>query len=160
MNKLANSKKLLCLPGKLFLLAVTGFMLIGCKTANYGTYRVNPEVDKLFVSGQVLADHKYYYSGSNARPDAVMGIQKNYTLDEEFWSKADDVQKNLKYWAEQINKNLKASGYYILAPDGKKIGIFYSSWSTGPVQMEGNNRVIVYLPDKESDTRTMRMGKE
>lgn len=135
-------------------------MLFGCKTANYGRFKSSLEVEKIFKSGQVLSGHQYYYSGSNTNPDAVMGIHQNYALDDEFWNKAGDIQKELKSWVEQININLMASGYYIMTPDGKKIGVYYSPWSTGPVKMGDNNQVIIHLPDKESDTRRVRMGKE
>ena len=54
---------------------------------------------------------------------------------------------------ENKNNNLNAFGYYIFAPDGKQIGIYFSRWSTGPVKMGENNTVIVYLPDKDEDRR-------
>lgn len=160
MNRLLIKNLFTCRPGRLFSLMVMGMMLIGCKTADYGTYKVNREVEKLFNSGQVLTDHKYYYTGPNTQPDAVMGIRKSYILDDEYWDKADDIQKNLKFWAQQMNNKLTATGYDIMAPDGKQIGIYYSPWSTGPVKMGENNQVIIHLPDKDSDTRRMRMGKE
>jgi len=156
MKRLPYTKCPAFQTGSCFMLIIVISMLIGCKTANYGRYKVNREVEKLFNSGQVLADHTYYYTGSNTRPEAVMGIQKNYILDEELWNKAGDIQKNLKFWVEQMNNNLSATGYDILAPDGKQIGIYYTPWSTGPVKMGENNQVIIFLPEKESHSRQPR----
>ncbi|MFC1798345.1 hypothetical protein ACFLZL_00870 [Thermodesulfobacteriota bacterium] len=148
MNASTNSKRLTCFLGRLFVLIIMVSMLIGCKTANYGKFKISTEVDKIFKSGQVLSDHNYYFTGSNVRPTAVMGINKNYTLDDKFWDKANDIQKNLKFWVEWINSKLEASGYYILAPDGKQIGIYYSNRDTGFVRIGENNQVIIALPDK------------
>jgi hypothetical protein len=160
MNGLSNSKRLTIHIGRFFALIFLVALLIGCKMANYGSFKQSREVEKIFTSGQVLGDHNYYYPGSSTRPDAVMGIQKNYTLDDEYWSKSNDIQKELKFWAEQMNNNLTATGYNILTPDGKQIGVYYSPWSTGPVKMGENNQVIIYLPDKEADTRRRIGGKE
>jgi hypothetical protein len=85
-----------------------------------------------------------------------MGIHKDFILDDELWDKVKDIQKEIKYWVDQMNKNLLAAGYYILSPDGRQIGIYYSQWPTSPVQMDQNNKVIIYLPDKDAELRRSR----
>ncbi|MFC1798581.1 hypothetical protein ACFLZL_02095 [Thermodesulfobacteriota bacterium] len=153
MNSLSNAKHPVTRISRWLVLIIMATMLIGCKTANYGKFKQSREAEKIFTSGQVLSEHKYYYTGSNTRPDVVMGIHQNFTLDEEYWDKAQDIQKELKFWVGQMNNDMSAFGYYILSPDGKQIGIYYSRWSTGPVRMGENNQVIISLPDKEADTR-------
>lgn len=150
MNASSNSKRLTCLFGRWLVLIIMVSLLIGCKTANYGKFKQSREVEKIFTSGQVLSDHKYYYTGSNSRPSTVMGINKNYTLDDEFWDKAKDIQKELKLWVGQMSKRMNVWGYYILAPDGQQIGIYYSRGDTGWVKMEENNQVTISLPFRDS----------
>ena len=150
MNASLNSKSLKYLFGRWLVLIIMVSMLIGCKTANYGTFKQSREVEKIFTSGQVLPDHKYYYTGSNSRASTVMGINKNYTLDDEFWDKAKDIQKDLKLWVGQLSKAMNVWGYYILAPDGQRIGIYYSRRDTGPVEMGENNKVTISLPVRDS----------
>ena len=151
MDASLNSKHPIWLFGRLLVLIIMVSMLIGCKTANYGKFKQSREVEKIFTSGQVLSDHKYYYTGSNSRPSTVMGINKNYTLDDEFWDKAKDIQKELKLWVGQMSKSMNVWGYYILAPDGQQIGIYYSRRDTGSVKMGENNQVAISLPVRLHD---------
>ena len=151
MNASLNPKRLTCLFGRWLVLIIMVSMLIGCKTANYGRFKQSSEVEKMFTSGQVLPDHKYYYTGSSSRASTVMGINKNYTLDDEFWNKAKDIQKELKLWVGDMRKRQNVWGYYILAPDGQQIGIYYSNWDAGWVKMGENNQVTITVPVKPSD---------
>ena len=135
------------------------FTLTGCQPANYGKFKLSRDVEKIFISRQVLPDYKYYYSGSNVRPDAIMAIHPNYTLDDELWTKIRDPQKELKLWFRETHKMLSAHTYYILSPEGKQIGIYYSRWRTGTVKMGENNQVIITPPDREADMERPRLGK-
>jgi len=146
MNASLNSKRLTCLFARWLVLIIMVFLLIGCNTASYGTFKQSREVEKIFTSGQVLSDHIYYYDGSNSRTSTVMGINQNYTLDDEFWDKAKDIQKELKLWVGQMSKSMNVWGYYILAPDGQQIGIYYSREDTGWVKVGENNQVTISLP--------------
>lgn len=143
MNASFNSKRLTCLFAPWLALIVIAFMLISCETANYGKFKQSREVEKIFTSGQVLSDHNYYYTGSSSRPSTVMGINKNYILDGEYWDKAKDIQKELKLWVGEMSKRANVWGYYILAPDGQEIGIYYSRGDAGSVKMGENNLVTI-----------------
>jgi len=141
--------------GMLFFIAMTTFL--GC-LANYGRNMLSDEVNNVFESFQVLPDHTYYYSGSDASPDAIIGIHKRYELDSaDVWTKVDLANKQLKYWVETMAMaSLKGypafpDGYYILDPDEKPIGVYYTPWDPGPVRMEGENRVTVYLPSVKDE---------
>jgi hypothetical protein len=151
MDASLNSKRLTCLFGRWLVLIIIVSMLIGCKTANYGKFKQSPEVEKIFTSAQVLSDHKYYYTGSNSRPSTVMGINKNYTLDDEYWDKAKDIQKELKLWVGELSKRANVWGYYILAPDSQQIGIYYSHGDAGSVKMGENNQVTISVTDRFPD---------
>jgi len=152
MDASLNSKRLTCLFVRWLVLTIMVSMLIGCEMANYGKFKQSREVEKIFTSGQVLSDHKYYHTCSNSRARAVMGINKKYTLDDEFWDKAKDIQKELKLWVGQTNKRKNAWGYYILAPDGQQIGIYYSRGDAGSVKMGENNQVTIFPPVRFPDS--------
>ena len=153
MNQTLNPTRcLLCFTA----VAVLVFMLIGCQTANYGNFRHNKDVGKVFISGEPLAGHTYYYAGSNVRPDAIMAIDQKYTLADKLWTRIDDPGKELKTWFNPNFKMLSAYTYYILTPDGDRIGIYYSRWNTGFVKMEENNQVTISLPDKDADKERSR----
>ncbi|MBW1840596.1 MAG: hypothetical protein JRF27_04635 [Deltaproteobacteria bacterium] len=56
-------------------------LLAGCvANANYGNLRGNKEVTKAFKAYQVLPDYKYFSTGPNGRPYAIMGIHNNYKI--------------------------------------------------------------------------------
>lgn len=72
-------------------------LLIGC-SGTWGKYKRSDEVKKTYETYQVLPDYNYYYSGSNVRPEAVMGIQKDYTLTSaDLWTAVDLDSKQLKF---------------------------------------------------------------
>jgi len=137
------------------------FMFLGCM-ANFCRYKVSSDIQKTFETFQVLADHVYYFTGSTTRPDAVMGLHKSYILTSaDLWSEVKDINKELKFWVQQMSNNPSwpTYGYTILDPNGKQIGIYYSAFDTAPVKMEGENKVSVYLPDKDSTKTGPRLRR-
>ena len=60
-------------------------VLAGC-AEYYGRLQRSEEVDKIFITYRVLPDHNYYYIGPDGRPDAIMGIQSDYTLETTQWT--------------------------------------------------------------------------
>jgi len=149
-NQEKNNKK----NSLIFLIAALT-LLIGC-SGTWGKYKRSDEVTKIYETYQVLPDYNYYYTGSNVRPDAVMGIQKNYTLTSaDLWIAVNLDSKQLKFWVEDIKKDpsYQPDGYFILDDKGKQIGTYYTRWDTGPVKMQGEKQVEVYLPDKDTYKR-------
>lgn len=136
-------------------LALSFFLMTGCMASkNMGGYQASDEVRQIFESYQVLPDHHYYYSGSNVKPSAIIAIDKHYILtSDDLWKKEDVDSNKLKFWVETMMKKFTnmPHGFYILNPAGKRIGFYYSYLSHGPVEMEGNNRVSVYLPEDDKE---------
>ena len=142
--------------GSLIFLIVALALLVGC-SGTFGKFKRSDEVKKIYETYQVQPDYNYYYSGSNTRPDAVMGIQKNYTLTTpKLWTEVTLDSKQLKFWVEDIKKDpvYQPDGYFILDDKGKQVGTFYTRWDTGPVKMQGAMQVDVYLPEKDSYKRS------
>ena len=132
--------------------------LTGC-VANYGSYKRSRDVAKMFESLQVPNEYKYYYSGSNKNPDALMGLDRNYTLNNDLWKETDMDSSQLKKWIREINlvgSTSSTFGSFILDPNGKTIGVYYSKRDGGPVKMESGNQVVVHLPDSR-DRRPIQL---
>jgi len=120
--------------------------------ANYGRNQVSNEARQTFESYQVLPDHNYYYIGSNVHPDALIAVDKSYTVtSSDIWIKLEPDKKEIKFLVETMQRNVSNSpyGYNMLDPKGKLIGFYYSRWDPGPVQMDGENKVSIYPPDKK-----------
>jgi hypothetical protein len=134
--------------GALLLILVTVFS--GC-FANYGRLRLSKEVDNTFKDAIVLPEHKYYYSGSDVRPNAILAIHNSYTLRTSLWKEVDIDSEQLRKWILFMNEQLpeysiRTYGSRILDPEGKQVGIWYSAWNRTPVKMLGGNEVSVYPP--------------
>jgi hypothetical protein len=123
----------------------------GC-AQNYGRLQRSAEVDKIFITYEVLPDHTYYYVGPDGRPDAIMGIESVYTLETTRWTQFDPSDDTLKKGVDWMNFHHSTSvryypyGFFILDPEGKKLGIWYSIWDWTTVIMKEENRIEVYPP--------------
>ena len=130
-------------------LLVSLILLSGC-AGNHGGLRISGEVARLFETYQVQTDYQYYYSGPDSRPHAIMGIHRSYTLNSKFWKAVDISETQLKSWMRSrmhSRLGLSPNGYYIVDPDGKRIGIWYSMWDTTTIKIEGPGQIIVATPD-------------
>ncbi len=130
-------------------LLVSLILLSGC-AANYGGLRISGEVTRLFETYQVQTDYQYYYSGPESRPHAIMGIHRSYTLNSKLWKAVDISEAQLKSWVRSRmygRLGISPRGYYIVDPDGKRIGIWYSMWGTTTVKIEGPGQIMVATPD-------------
>ena len=126
-------------------------LLTGC-FANYGKYKISRDVAGMFESLQVPDEYKYYYAGSDKDPDALMGLHRDYTLNNDLWKETDMNRDQMKKWIAEINLigySTTAHGRYILDPNGKTIGMYYSKWEGGPIKMESGNQVVIHLPDTD-----------
>jgi hypothetical protein len=129
----------------------------GCAgSGNYGRLQRSREVDQIFRDYRVLPDHKYYYTGPAGRPDAIMGIRNEYTLETTQWtqfSPPDDT--TLKKAVDSINFYHHAGvhnypyGFFILDPAGHRLGIWYSIWDWTTVIVKGDNRIEVFPPGRK-----------
>lgn len=138
---------------KIFLSALLLMLTVvfsGCST-NYGQLRLSTEVENTFLDAIVLPNHKYYYSGGDTRPRAILAIHNSYKLRTNLWKEVDLESEQLKNWIQQMRDFLegysfRTFGSRVLDPEGKQVGIWYSAWNRTPVKMVGENEVAVYPP--------------
>jgi len=140
--------------GVILLVISSVFLLSGCAIdfSKYGEYQRRWNVTVMFEKGNLPTDHAYYYAHTSSDPEALIGIDPAYTLDNHFWSRFDPAR------LKQLMDNMSVrDGYYgahfygsqIVDPTGRKIGIYYSGQRGGPIFMEPGNKVIVYLPESK-----------
>lgn len=135
------------------LVALSLFSIAGCfiHHADYGNYRLSREVDGIFASGRFPAEYAYYYAHTHSDPKALIGIRPEYTLNNQLWTRvAPSELKRLldNMWVRSAYSPF-IYGSYIVSPEGKPIGIYYSQYNGGPVVMGPDNQVIVNLPNIE-----------
>ena len=119
---------------------------------NYGRIQKDAKVDQLFKNYQVLDDYKYYFSGPDTRPEVILGVRRDYTLETTQWTQVSLTEKQLKEWVDGLYfyfhdlTHNRPYGSVILDPSGKQIGIWYSIWDYTPVIFKGDHIVQIYPP--------------
>ena len=124
------------------------FLLCSCITSNYGKLQPSPEITKIFDEDRILSDHSYYYSGLQGVPDAIVGIQSNYSLKSKRWQQVDLTSLLLRKWVDRMTyvHTVTPRGAWILDPDGNRIGVWYSARHQATVRVEQGNRVVIFPP--------------
>ncbi len=119
---------------------------------NYGEIRPSGEATRLFESYKVVPNYTYYISGSDLFPDALIAVDKAYTLTGDLWKEVEMTPKKLKEIVGDMhvksNEVLEQlHGFDILDNKGKRIGIWYSILrAKTSVKMEGEGKVLIYTP--------------
>ena len=141
------------------------FSLAACAGAGtYGKLVNDDEVDQLFKNLTVLPDHNYYYSGSDARPRAIIAIDETYTLSSRLWKPVDITTEQLKHWvlnpSRQAQFDSSTYGRFIMDDKGQRIGFWYSivDWrDIATVKMLDATTVQVSTPVESPDKRRVPM---
>ena len=138
------------------LLALT---LAGCAGGDYGSLRRSYDVTRQIESYEVLPEYNYYYSGPASAPLAILGVHRDYQLVSELWHPIGLTTAQLRDWMvvispyDDFRKNYH--GAYIVAPDGGKVGIWYSQQSWTVVRFPAKGKIAVYTPELNDFSRRL-----
>ncbi len=157
----------------LFLLGLSMVLLVPSCSTKYprGTIREDHAVTSLFRSAKINPDYNYFYYGIFLQPDTIMGIDKVYTVQSRFWSPVDLTSEQLRIWITTLDNapqdNIFASSYmgryqgaYILDPEGKAIGTWYSKLDWGVFEFQPEKIVIPYPPALREVDRGLFMNRD
>ena len=122
----------------------------------YSYLEQNNEVNQFFLDRKVYPNHTYYYSGSEARPHAIIAIHNDYVLESKLWRSTDITQEQLKRWIINMTNNKPFTigiwGKRILGPNRVYLGVWFSPARTASVRLNGNV-VNVTTPNRNADRR-------
>ena len=146
---------------------VAGFIIIvllilmaaGC-TKNYGRFAKSAEVDLAFRQGDRQSDYHYFYAGRDNMPYAIIGIDRSYTVPSRYWIPFDPESEMLmKMSGNMYGKHTyDPAGFHILDPDGKIIGVWFSSVNQFSVSVDQQNRTVEVLFRNPENSRSMSVG--
>ncbi|MDD5712884.1 MAG: hypothetical protein PHY31_09050, partial [Smithellaceae bacterium] len=92
----------------------------------------------------------YYYSGREAYPDAILGLNKQYTLDSDFWVpiKTDAFRGLVAGMKKKASEDRAVIHGYVVRDDkAQPIGVWYARLGiTTVIHMKPNNLVSIYTP--------------
>lgn len=134
----------------LILSIFSALVFLSCSGANYSGLQTSNEVNRLFESFQVLDDHNYYYSGSDNRPEAILGVHKDYVLKTKLWKPVNLTSEQLRLWINMMTDHRGTSfrifGARVVVAGGKQIGIWYSPYYWTSVRMLDDRHVVINTP--------------
>ncbi len=115
----------------------------------YGKIKRDRDVNRIFQTYQVLADHKYYTTGQGNIPHAIIGIQDSFKLRSGIWKPVDLTTPLLRSWVTQMDNiyGYPPYGSRILDDNGQPLGIWYSSKQWTTVIIEEKNEIAVLAPE-------------
>jgi hypothetical protein len=139
----------ICLPGiRALLAAVVLGLLTGC-LANYGRLEIDRSVEQSFRNHDMLDGYRYYHSGRENKPSAIIGIDPAFQFSSKFWTAIEPSQ-----FATMVGRMHPDYGFlygaYILAPDGRRAGVWYSWVNTFTARFE-EDRIIVFSPEPHAE---------
>jgi len=113
-----------------------------------GSLKRNLDMEQAFKGGQPPAEYRYYATGRENLPEAIMGLDPDYRQTAKFWREfvpgseaADKAMQNMKGYRKQ-----EPRAYDILTPDGKVVGVYWSTVYHTRVVMGNDNEIKVYKP--------------
>lgn len=137
------------------LLILLSFGCAGLHNGNYGKIVPDLGVMHAFENYQVNPDLNYYTSGSDVYPNAIIGIDKLYSLNSTLWKKVEFTPQTLKILVEDMNArvseiNQTLHGFTILDTKGNVIGNWYSILSARTTVRIEDHSVFIFTPDLDT----------
>lgn len=129
---------------------LVGMLLAGCGGGRYGGLRPfeGRKLDRR--DGSMGANYLYYRAPNVERPNAVVAIDKRYTLQTSAWSAIPAAADGRDWRVYVASLGSPPKILEIRGPDGEHIGIWYSVWSSTVVKLLDDHTVMVYPPDPNS----------
>jgi hypothetical protein len=130
-------------------LEIPGVGTINLPSFKYGKLKRDRDVNHIFQTYKVLPDHKYYTTGPDDIPFAIIGIQNKYKLRPGIWHKVELTTPLLRGWISKMDNiyGYPPYGSVILDDNGQQIGIWYSSKQWTTVIIEENNEIAILAPE-------------
>lgn len=123
------------------LTASMGALIAGCAIGDYH-YRSSLEISRQFENGEIVSGYRYYVSGPEIKPIAIVAISADYRMQSEHWRGIDLDSASLKALVELISYVMGSeykedqvipNGARIIGPDGTMVGMWYSVYDYSPV---------------------------
>ena len=136
-----------------YMIIIGALVLLGCAamTNGYGTLVPDQSALKRLEALQIDPDMNYYFSGPAMRPDAIIGVNKAYTLGQTLWKKIVVTPELVQVFVSSIKSHpseISLDSYAILDDKGKQIGVWYSTISEfrSYIKMKDERTVDIATP--------------
>ena len=139
----------------IIVLLIIGLCLLTACSSDYGVLRTDPEVTKTFVSRNPYPDYNYYYTRNAIHPQAIMGLDKEYTLKSDIWTEVDSDSVPLEQLLERLlmSKSQALSGANLISPNDKKMGVWFATSSGATIKMRSEYEIEYVRPWPPEDAK-------
>jgi hypothetical protein len=133
---------------------------------NYGTIIPDRAARNAFEKYQINPNFTYYISGSDVYPNAIIGVDKAYTLESDLWKKVEMTppifrELVMDMQTRALNLGQSQHGFAMFDDKGNRIGIWYSILSARMMlKMKDSRTVIIYTPDIDTYEKYERGGND
>jgi hypothetical protein len=144
----------------LMVLLFLGLNIAACSGSvfrNYGSILPSTETDQDMEGGKVHPEIRYYTSGSDVYPNALIGLHHDYRLDREtLWKEVAMTPAKLRETVGFMKAKAREFGQYphgfdLIDTGGKKIGFWYSIMEARTfLRFEENGTVMILTPKLET----------
>jgi hypothetical protein len=121
-------------------------VLSACATANTGGVQKSSEVARAFESYFAVPDYEYYLYNQENNPYAVVGLQKDYFIKSPDWRPLDPNSDKFKKVIDLVKDFPRGFtqpyGSYIMAPEGERIGMWYSTLAPPGISVDPETRRV------------------
>jgi len=127
-------------------------IIVSRVSGRYGKIRLSQDVTEAYESFRVNPDQRYYISGSDVYPNAIIGIDRAWTLESDLWKGRDLDSSGLKELVSNMRSKASEStatlnGFTICDNRGNVIGdLFCLPGLHMPVRIRGAYRVVIDTP--------------
>ena len=129
-------------------LFITLALLTGC-AGPHVRFQFDPEMTRAFQEGEVLDGHRYYITGRDQMPYAIVALKDPYRQGSSRWREFTPSPALLAHLSNRLYRQIGGYGARasaIVTPAGERIGYYYSTWYQTAVRMISETEVAVYSP--------------
>jgi hypothetical protein len=126
-------------------------LMVGC-ASDYGRLNKSPEIVNAFKNYEMVDSYRYFYSGRENKPSAIIGIRPEFKFESRFWTEIPGDAQAFRRQVERLYPMDSAVefGAYIVTPDGRRAGVWFSEMSSTVIKLDGD-RLIVYSPENMTE---------
>jgi len=137
-------------------------ILIGCAgiTKNFGKFTPDEQAKITFESFQIDTNYRYYISGGDVYPIAILALDKTYTMGNDLWKEMSFTKDTLQQTVANMQMRIRECcltshfGFAVYDSKGKKIGILYTYLGLGiAIKVEENNIIHMYGPTDDEQLK-------
>ena len=110
---------------------IAALTICGCLGGRYGNILPDGQTTKDFDAFRIDPGMNYYYSGPDLYPNALIGLKKEYVLDNDLWKPIQPTPASFRDMILHMQEKARdyrefQHGFLMYDDRGKPIGVWYS----------------------------------